>query len=138
MSDTNKNIISRLWDVWNSRDLDKLGDLISDNHLNHDPNNPDDLLGVDGYRDLITMYTTLIPDLKFDIQEMIADGDVVCSRWIARGTHSGEGFGLAPTNATVQRGGISWQRVQDGKIVETWVERDGLGLAKDIGMVPSD
>ena len=138
MSDTNKNIINRLWDVWHSRDFDKLGDLISDNHVNHDPNNPSDLLGVDGYRDLITMYTTLIPDLKFDIQEIIADGDVVCSRWSARGTHSGEGFGLAPTNATVERGGMSWQRVQDGKIVETWVERDGLGLAKDIGMVPSD
>ncbi len=138
MSEENKDIIHRLWDVWHSKVFEKLDDLIAENHVNRDPNNPTDLVGVQGYRELITMYTTLLPDLKFDIQEMIADGDVVCTRWIARGTHTGEALGLTPTNNPVARTGISWQRVQNGKIVETWVERDGLGLAKDVGMVPSD
>ena len=40
MSEANKVIARRLWDVWNSRDLDKLGDLIAEGHVNHDPNNP--------------------------------------------------------------------------------------------------
>ena len=136
MSEENKEIIRRLWDVWHSRDLGRLDGLIAENHVNHDPNNPGDLLGVDGYRELITMYTTMFPDLRFDIDEMVADSDVVCTRWTAHGTHTGEAFGVTPTNAAIERTGISWQRVENGKIVETWVERDGLGLARDVGMVP--
>ena len=40
--------------IWHSRDLDKLGDLIAEGHVNHDPNNPANLVGVKGYRELIT------------------------------------------------------------------------------------
>ncbi len=138
MSEENKAIVRRLWDVWNSRELDQLNDLITDNHVNHDPNNPSDLFGVEGYRELITMYTTMFSDLRFDIHEIIAEGDIVCSRWTAHGTHDGEVMGIAPTGASVSRTGLSWQRVENGKIVETWVERDGLGLARDLGLVPSE
>ncbi len=138
MSEETKAIVRRLWDVWHSRDLDQLNDLITDNHVNHDPNNPSDLFGVEGYRELITMYTTMFSDLRFDIHEIIAEGDIVCSRWTAHGTHDGEVMGIAPTGTSVSRTGLSWQRVENGKIVETWVERDGLGLARDLGLVPSE
>ena len=138
MSEENKAIVRRLWDVWNSRDLNQLNDLITDNHVNHDPNNPSDLFGVEGYRELITMYTTMFSDLRFDIHEIIAEGDIVCSRWTAHGTHDGEVMGIAPTGTSVSHTGLSWQRVENGKIVETWVERDGLGLARDLGLVPSE
>lgn len=138
MSEENKEIARRLWGVWHSKEFEKLDGLIAVDHVNRDPNNPSDLIGVQGYRELITMYTSLFPDLRFDIHEMIADDDVVCTRWTARGTHTGEAFGLTPTNNSLERTGISWQRVKNGQIVETWVERDGLGLARDVGMVPSD
>ena len=48
MSEANKALARQLWDVWHSRDLDKLGDLIAEGHVNHDPNNPADLVGVEG------------------------------------------------------------------------------------------
>ena len=135
MSEANKAFVRRLWDVWHSRDLDKLGDLIAEGHVNHDPNNPADLVGVDGYRDLITLYTTMFSDLRFEIHDIVAEGDIVCSRWTSVGTHDGEVLGIAPTGNSVTRTGLSWQRIENGKIVETWVERDGLGLARDIGVV---
>ena len=138
MSEANKAFVRRLWDVWNSRDLDKLGDLIAEEHVNHDPNNPADLVGVDGYRDLITLYTTMFSDLRFEIHNVIAEGDIVCSRWTGVGTHDGEVLGIAPTGNSITRTGLSWQRIENGKIVETWVERDGLGLARDIGVVPPE
>ena len=78
------------------------------------------------------MYTTIFADLWFDIHEIIVQGDVVSTRWTARGTHMGEALGLAPTNVAVTRTAPSWQRVENGKIVKTWVERDGLGLARDL------
>ena len=58
--------------------------------------------------------------------------------WTASGTHDGEVLGIAPTGNSITRSGLSWQRIENGKIVETWVERDGLGLARDIGVVPPE
>ena len=102
------------------------------------PNNPADLVGVEGYRDLITLYTTMFSDLRFEIHDIVAEGDIVCSRWTSVGTHDGEVLGIAPTGNSLTRTGMSWQRVENGKFVETWVERDGLGLARDIGAVPPE
>ena len=136
MSEANKALASRLWDVWHSRDLDKLVDLIAEGHVNHDPNNPADLVGVEGYRELITLYTTMFSDLRFEIHDIVAEGDIVCSRWTSVGTHDGAILGITPTGHSLNRTGMSWQRIERGKFVETWVERDGLGLARDIGAVP--
>ena len=136
MSEANKALARRLWDVWHSRDLDRLGDLIAEGHVNHDPNNPADLVGVEGYRELITLYTTMFSDLRFEIHDIVAEGHIVCSRWTSVGTHDGEVLGITPTGHSLKRTGMSWQRIERGKFVETWVERDGLGLARDIGAVP--
>jgi hypothetical protein len=70
MSEANKALARRLWHVWHSRDLDRLGDLIAEGHVNHDPNNPADLVGVEGYRELITLYTTMFSDLRFEIHDI--------------------------------------------------------------------
>ena len=98
--------------------------------------NPADLVGVEGYRELITLYTTMFSDLRFEIHDIVAEGDIVCSRWTSVGTHDGEVLGITPTGNLLKRTGVSWQRIEHGKFVETWVERDGLGLARDIGVVP--
>lgn len=71
-----------------------------------------------------------MPDLEFELKEMIAEGDVVCTRWRAQGTQTGEVLGLTPSYEFVEGTGISWQRVQNEKVVETWIERDGLGLVR--------
>ena len=81
MSEANKALARQLWDVWHSRDLDKLGDIIAEGHVNHDPNNAADLVGVEGYRELITLYTTMFSNLRFEIHNIVAEGDIVCSRW---------------------------------------------------------
>jgi predicted ester cyclase len=131
MSEPNKQIVVRLWDVWHSRDMNCLDDLIASNHVLHDTVIPRPLKGVGGYRELLTLYTTLMPDLRFELKEMVAEGDVVCTRWRAEGTQSGEILGLAPSYAFVEGTGISWQRVQAGKVAETWIERDGLGIVRE-------
>lgn len=130
MSEYNKQLIARLWDVWHSKKFDNLGDFIATGHVVHDTVIPRALIGVEGYRELMTIYTTLMPDLQFELKEMIAEGDVVCTRWHAQGTQTGEILGLTPTYAFVEGTGISWQRIHSEKVVETWIERDGLGLVR--------
>ena len=122
MSEANKALARRLWDVWHSRNLDKLGDLIAEGHVNHDPNNPADLVGVKGYRELITLYTTMFSDLRFEIHDIVAEGNIVCSRWTSVGTHDGEVLGITPTGNLLKRTGVSWQRIEHGTI-KPWLRR---------------
>jgi predicted ester cyclase len=58
------------------------------------------------------------------------------ARFSARGTHSGEFLGLAPTERTVTYTGTDINRIVEGRIVESWVHYDALGLLEQLGLVP--
>jgi len=131
MLDRNKAVVSRLWDVWHSRAFETLSELVALDHVIHDTVIARPLIGAGGYRELMTIYTTLMPDLRFEILDMIAEGDVVCTRWRAQGTQTGEVLGIMPTHAFDEGTGITWQRVQSDRITETWIERDGLGIVRE-------
>jgi predicted ester cyclase len=55
-----------------------------------------------------------------EIEEQIAQGDFVATRWTHTGTHDGDLMGIAPTGNRVTQPGIDISRVSDGKVVETW------------------
>ena len=67
-------------------------------------------------------------DLQCTVDSQVAEGDMVVTRWTARGTHQGEHLGVPPTGNPVMVTGIIMHRFRDGKSVETWGEWDRLGL----------
>ena len=75
------------------------------------------------------------PDLRWTIEEMVAEGEKVAERLTARGTHEGEFMGVAPTGKRVEFEGIAIFRVSEGKIVESRGMPDMLGLMRQIGAV---
>jgi predicted ester cyclase len=77
------------------------------------------------------------PDLRFIIQDMVAEGSRVVVRWTSQGTHRGMFAGTAPTGRQVSNEGIGIYRVEDGKIVESWSQVDRLGVLQQIGAVPT-
>jgi predicted ester cyclase len=82
------------------------------------------------------MYRTAFPDLQIPIEDVIAEGDRVVTRWTTRGTHQGELMGAAPTGNQLTVTGILIDRVSGGKIEEEWVDYDTLHLMQQIGAVP--
>jgi predicted ester cyclase len=76
------------------------------------------------------------PDITFTIEDMVAEGDKVVTRWTLRGTHQGFWNGVAPTGRPVAFSGITINRVVDGKIVDDWFSADFLGLLQQLGAVP--
>jgi predicted ester cyclase len=68
---------------------------------------------------------------------MIAEGDKVMTRLSAYGTHTGELFGIPPTDKQVSMTAIVIHRIENGKIVEHWSELDNLGLMQQLGIVPA-
>ena len=67
---------------------------------------------------------------------MVAEGDLVATRWTSTGTHDGEFMGFEPTERQATIGGMTFLRFKGGEIVEGWTQLDTLGLMKAIGAVP--
>ena len=78
-----------------------------------------------------------MPDLQLIVEDQIAEGDKVATRWRMCGTHSGAEFmGMPPTGRKVDVTGISIDRLVKGKIAEHWSAEDALGMMQQLGIVP--
>jgi predicted ester cyclase len=75
------------------------------------------------------------PDVVSTIEDLIAEGDKVVARWRSRATHQGDYMGIAPSGKEMEFTGISFYRVEAGKIAESWNEEDKLGLMRQIGAI---
>src|ERR671920_27443 len=73
------------------------------------------------------------PDVISTIEDLIAEGDKVVARWRSRATHQGAYMGIAPTGKEVEFTGISFYRIEGGKIAQSWNIEDQLGLLRQIG-----
>jgi predicted ester cyclase len=104
----------------------------------HDPTNPPGMQhGLDGNRQIVTLFHRSFPDVRWEIADEVAEDDRVAVRLIMTGTHQGEFFGIAPTGRAVQVEGIHILRIQDGKVIEHLGVNDDLGLMQQLGVIPA-
>ena len=118
-------------------DLDVADEIISPNYIGHDPVSPEDVRGPEGAKETALMYRNAFPDVQLSVEDQLAEGDMVATRWIASGTHQGELMGIAPSGNRVTVSGTSIERIVNGKIEETWDNYDALGMMQQIGAIPS-
>jgi steroid delta-isomerase-like uncharacterized protein len=138
MSEANKAVVRRFIDeVWNGGDLDAIDELISEDHVDHDPGREGTPGGREGMRAFVQMYRTAYPDTHIEMGEMVAEGDLVAGNWTATGTHQGELMGIAPTGKPITVTGMGMDRVSNGQIVESWANYDALGMLAQIGAIPA-
>jgi steroid delta-isomerase-like uncharacterized protein len=90
----------------------------------------------DGVRVLMRSFRTAFPDLRFEIDDELADGDRVAVRYTVTGTQQGPLMGLPPTGKSIRIRGISIYRIAEGKLQEAWVQYDALGMMQQLGAVP--
>jgi len=86
---------------------------------------------------LLTLFSAF-PDGHWTLNEQIAEGDKVVSRWTLTGTHMGTFLGIAPTGRYVISRGVSIHRLAAGKIVEEWMEWDTLGIMQQLGEIQAE
>jgi steroid delta-isomerase-like uncharacterized protein len=137
MSEQNIQLSRRFFeDVCNKRQRAVADQLFAANHIYHDPSSPWVGSGPAGMKDLIGTYHNAVNDAYWDVNSMIAAGDIVVTRWTGRGTHTGDLMGIAPTHRKVTVDGIWMHRISDGRIAESWNCWDMLGLLQQLGVVP--
>ena len=131
----NKALVRRWVDLWNTGNLDAVGEFVTPDYVRHDPNGPE-VRGPEAERQLVAMYLAAFPDLRFTVEHLVAEEDNVLARLTARGTHRGELLGIPPTGKQVTVAVMDLFRLAGGKIAEQWVAMDALGLLQQLGAVP--
>lgn len=135
-TEDNKALVQRgIEEVWNQKNLAVLDEIASRDYVSHNPAMTTH--GLEQYKQLVSMYFSAFPDLHFTIEDQIAEGDKVVSRFSARGTHQGAFMGIPPTGKQGVVTGIGIDRFANGKIVEGWFNSDDLGLLQQLGILPA-
>lgn len=131
MSEQNKALFRRVTEeIWDAKNPDLIGEIYAEDSVLHTPIG--DFNGLEGYREIYDIYTSAFPDCKFDIGNVLAEGDKVMFQYTFNGTHKGELMEIAPTDAEVSVMGIALGRIAGGKIVEEWAVWDQYGLIQQL------
>ena len=137
MSQANKALVRRgIEEAVNKGNFSVVDEILSTDYVYREPT-VGEKRGRAGFRELITMYRSAFPDVKLAIDEQIAGGGKVVTRWSATRTHRGELFGTAPTGKQVRVQGIIVSRIANGKVVEETEVYDALGMLGQLGAVPA-
>jgi steroid delta-isomerase-like uncharacterized protein len=122
-------------EAWNKGNLDFIDENFSSDFVAHGTfsRQPNNRVGV---KSVITTIRNAIPDLHITIEDMLAEGDKVASRWVTKGTHKGGLMGSKPSGNRISVSETAVFRVKDGKVVEGWANRDDLGFLQQIGLIP--
>lgn len=136
MSHENKLLMRRaVAELWNQRKFDVLDTMLAADFILHSPSQ--DIHGRDGVKQLFTTLHEACPDLHFTIEDLVADGDRVVTRWTASGTQTGEFQGIPATHTRVRMSGTDIDRIANGRVIECWTVSDDLGLLQQLGAFPS-
>ena len=134
MSEQNKAQVRRVVEeVYNRGDLDVVDELAASDMVIH--TSSQDIRGREGAKQYVAAFRAGFPDLHFTVEDQIAEGDMVATRWTARGTQTGEFQGIPPTGKEIRVAGTNVERIIDGKTVECWAHVDELGLMQQLGVV---
>ena len=124
---TSIDVVRRFMDhVWGESRFDLLPDLIAPDYVAHLPIG--DHYGPDGVRIDIAGYRAAIPDLSVEIEELLRAGNTVVRRFTLRGTQRGYLLGRDGQDRPVRLAGIALDRLESGKLIESWVVISLLGV----------
>jgi steroid delta-isomerase-like uncharacterized protein len=130
-----KLLFGRLYhSVWNERRMEYIDQVIAPTHALGDPTVSGGAVGPLAYRRQVERFVNGLPDLKFTVDDTVSEGDKLVVSWTITGTHRGEFLGVPPTNRKVTFSGITINQIANGKILESTVIWDGLGLLKQFGI----
>ena len=113
-------------------------ELLAPDFVRYDPYiEAGEVRGTQTVKDNIVWFRKALPDLTCTVEEQVAEGEKVASRWTLRGTHRGQFFGVGPTGNRVEFTGIQIDSFDEsGKIVEERAEFDLLGAMRQVGAIP--
>jgi steroid delta-isomerase-like uncharacterized protein len=135
-TEENKALARReLEEIWTRGNLDAAEDVYAPNYISHQSAGSEDIRGLEAIKQFAAGVRQAFPDLQITIEDQIAEGDKVVTRFTSRGTHQGELWGVPPTGREVEVRSVSTNRIEGGKIAEHWTCADQLGMMQQLGVI---
>ena len=128
--DSVKRLVSRFVDALNNGDFAVIDEALAPEYRSPGGG------GREQVKAALVRYRKAVPDAHWVVEEQIADGETVVTRFVARGTHRGPLLGLPPTGRLTEVPGVLLSRCRDQRIVEQWVLVDRLGVLQQLGLMP--
>jgi steroid delta-isomerase-like uncharacterized protein len=140
-AELNKAIVRRFYqEIWNERNLTVADEIFAPDCVTHQLSSraaietaPRDPATVKHH---VAEWVNSFPDLRFEVEELLADGDRVVSRCVMHGAHKADWHGIAPTGREVTIRMMVIHRIADGQIAEDWVLVESLGFFQQLGLIP--
>jgi steroid delta-isomerase-like uncharacterized protein len=133
---SNKELSRRFTELFSTGDPDSAKEVLRPDVVVHGMSTDGEVRGLDQVLEFVAAYRSAFPDARSSVEDQIAEGDKVVTRWRARGTHRGPLGPIAATGREFEMDGVTIERIEDGQIAEVWVARDELGLLRQLGVVP--
>jgi steroid delta-isomerase-like uncharacterized protein len=132
----NKQVIRDTWErVLPSGDLDDLDALVAPDVVQRGQR-PGEAPGLDGLKATMRWLSSVFSDQRWEIHDLVAEGDLVVCRLTHHGRHTGDLMGIPPTGRTVAYQYVHFFRFEGGKVVEQWSVRDDMALMRQLGVIP--
>ena len=134
--DTNKAIVMRAWEeAFNQGNLNVIDEVFDTSYIERTPYNVIEQGGPERVKQAFKWMHSVFGNLHFEVEQMVAEGDIVVSRAMATGTHIGEFMGVSATGQPVRFAAVVISRLSNGKHVEDWSFVDSYAILRQIGNV---
>ena len=135
-AEENKAAKRRYFDAFNTQNLDAIDELFAPEYVLHIAGSPD-VQGPETLKQMVAGSLVNLTDATLVVDDMVAEGDKVVTRWTMTAIHSGEFMGVPPTGQQITMQGVIIDRFVDGRVAEAWESFDMYGLMKQLGAIPS-
>jgi steroid delta-isomerase-like uncharacterized protein len=133
----NKAIAQAILDMFVGKmSLDRAGDYIAANSIDHQGIPGVDTNGVEGFKRVVTIYHGAFPDMTMVNDFVVAEGDKVVAHFKATGTNTGDFAGMPATGKSIDIEGVDVMRIADGKAVEHWGYFEEQKMMEQLGLMP--
>jgi steroid delta-isomerase-like uncharacterized protein len=136
MLEENRQILNRWFEeVWNKGRAEAIDELFAEDGIAHGlaDESGAPLRGPAGFREFHQKFRGAFPDIVVNVEDILAEGDLVAARCSVRAVHAGDELGFAATQRPMEITGISIVRIRDGKIVEAWNNFDFMSMFRQLG-----
>ena len=136
MAEDIQGMRSSLLELWNTGNAEVVQRLYGDKVKRWDPNRPEPIRGPQEIAWYVAEVRAGYPDFKLEVNEMIAEGDCLAAHWTVTGTHKGEFLGIPATGKRITISGVTFNRIENHKIVEEHAYFDRLTMLEQLGVSP--
>ncbi|MDX1478148.1 MAG: ester cyclase [Saprospiraceae bacterium] len=134
LSTKNKAIVERAFEIVGNGDFDRMHEVIAPNYVRHCQATPDiKVRSLEDFKAFIRADRAVIPDQKFELKHLVAEDNYVAFYATYTGTQTGQMGPFPPSNKRVVLDFAGVHRLEDGKIVETWITWDNVAFLTQLG-----